>query len=720
MADISRGAGPLPPKAVAIIAFADDLARRGSVMDQKAIARHLGIGESTLSRYMSAHAEVSAALRPVLPLPASQKVIRALDDLLKEGAVITQVLIAERAGVSPDTISRVKTEDGELGQRIEDAVAASLVKRIEALVRKRNEEGRPVTQKWLADELGVSESSIVNYKNTDPAIYRIIEDARPLSAVEKVRIAVEDLKAENILPTIAHIVDRAGLHQGTVSKVKSQNSELAKAIVQAPPPVAPMDRRQAEEDLAARIQLYGDERCNTASALDRAQARGGHRALLRACRRLGLSLPKAPPRVVDSLVSYLNRIADTKPLFEEEAVSLWNRAKAGDREAAEELLVRTRPLVAYVIRDGLHEDIDPSDFKSGLIEHLISQGDLIITDNWEKWDGRGGLLWYFGRLLGDGLREARRSYYYRRKMEERLFSSLQAPFEAAEAGEESFTPERSSQVQSAELSPDVTVGILNDEFPFDEEEMVSRRDASSGVGVVLPLNKQVMAAALKEVFHAPELLVALESGVRNDWALFMAGSTGRLGTAIIGDCAAHLILLTDATDIFSRKTLWIVARWLSGRLEPHEHALPSLVIGKGGDFDRLMRWIANDNESHRVLRKFAAALNKFGVGLSPRHGMAVIDVATVGSTEGVSSCIPETELFFQTAKNGIRIAASRDGAHKALIRKLMVRMCRTGTSESAAASLETANAILDFEVTFLEEQKAALEKVRGGKSVGQR
>ena len=708
---------PLPSKAIAIIAFVEDLARRGAVMDQKTIARQLGMAESTLSRYVNTYGEVEAALRSVLPLSASRKVVRALEALRKEGAVITPALVAERADVSPDTVSRVKAEDPELGRQIGAAMAASLYNRIEALIRERNSQGLEVTQKWLADELGVSESAIVNYKNTDPAIYRLIEDARPLSAVEKVRAAVEDLKAEHIPPTIAHIVDRAGIHQGTVSKVKRQNAELAQAIVNAPPAFTPVDRRQAEEQLAARIQLYGDERCNTVSALDRSQSKGGNRALLRACRRLEIVLPRAQPKEVDSLVSYLNRIADTKPLFEEEAANLWRKAKDGDREAVEELLVRTRPLVTFVIKNTLHEDIDPSDFKSNLIEHLISQGDFIITDNWDKWDGKGGILWYFGRVLGDGLREARLSYYYRRKVEERLLCSIQAPLMASDTEDQPFTLESTRQLESTALSPDVTVGILNDVFPFDEDELVARRDAASGLSVVLPLNKQVMAAALKEVFRAPELAAAFESGVRNDWALFMAGSTGKLGTAILGDCAAHLILLTEATDIFTRKTVSVIAGWLLGRLDEHEGSLPSIVIGRGGDYDRIMKRVSTGGERHRVLRKFVAALNKFGVGLSPQHGIATIDVATLGPAAGVISHIPETELFFQTAKNGIRIAASRDGAHKALIKTLMVRMSRLDIAESAASALETANEVLEFELSFLEAQKALIDTVRAGRAM---
>jgi len=703
----------LPPKALALIAFAEDLARRGGVMDQKTIAQQLDIGESTISRYVSTYEEVVAALRPVLPLSAARKVERALAALLSERVVITHVLLAEKADVSPDTVSRVKVEDPELGRSIEEAVATSLSRKIESLIQERNGQGLPVTQRWIAEALNVSESSIVNYKNTDPAIHRLIEDARPLSAVEKVRAVVEDLKAENIPPTVAHIVDRAGLHQGTVSKVKLSNDDLAQDIVKAPPPLhLRMTAADVEAELAARIQMYGDERCNTVSALNRSRTKGGNRALLRACQRLEIALPRAQPREVNALTSYLHRIADTKLLYEEEAVGLWNNAMAGDREAMEELLVRTRPLVAFVIQNVLHEDIEPTDFKSNLIEYLISQGDYIITTGWGKWDGKGGLLWYFNRILGDGLREARLSYYYSRKVEERRLVSVNAPLGGAEEGDDALTLAESRQMESGELSPDITVGLLSDAFPFGEDELVDLRDASSGVGVVLSLNKQVMAASLKEVFHSPELSSVLESGVRNDWALFMVGSTGRLGTAIQGECSAHLVLLTDASDIFTRKAMALMASRLSGRLEAHPATLPTIIIGRGRDFDRIMKWIAVNAEQHKLLQKFVASLSKFGVGLSSGHGMAIIDAATVAPTKGIVSNIPETELFFQTAKNGLRVAESREGAHKVLIRKLMVRMCRSGGVGSAAAALAIANEVLEFELSFLEAQKTLLERAR--------
>ncbi len=714
-AETGSPAPQLPPKAIAIISFAEDLARRGEVSDQKSIAQRLGIGEATLIRYMRAHQQVEKALGPVLPLPASKKIERALDQLLKEGAVITQVLIAERAGVGTNTVSRIKAEDAELGKRIDTATATSLGIKIETLVRKRDSEGLPVTQKWIADELGVSESTVVNYKNTDPAIYRIIEDALPLSAVEAVRGAIEDLKAENIPPTVAHIVERTGLHQATVSKIKTANPALDAVIPSAAEARPPMDRGEAEEALAARIQIYGDERCNTVSALDRAKGAGGDRALLRACREWRIPLPRAQPREVDALVAYLNRIADTKPLFEEEAAGLWNKAKAGDREAVEELLVRTRPLVKFVINNSLHEEINPADFKSSLIEHLISEGDLIITESWDKWDGKGGLLWYFGRTLRDGLRKARLAYYSSRKTEERVLLPAAPPPASFDREDGAPALAGRKQPQSPEMPPDVSVGILSDEFPFNEDELVVRRDVSSGISIILPLNKQVMAAALGEVFRSPEISAAFESGVRNDWAVFMAGSTGRLGTAVLGESAAYLVILTDATDIFTRKTMLVIAGWLSGRIEEHEGALPTINIGKKEDFDGIMRWTKVDDDQNRILRKFVVTLNKFGVGLSPGKGIAAIDAATVGSAEGTASHISDVELYFQTAKNGIRIAASKEGAHEALIKKLMTRASRSDASESAAAALKTADEVLNFELSFLEGQKALLEKARAGK-----
>jgi hypothetical protein len=263
-----------------------------------------------------------------------------------------------------------------------------------------------------------------------------------------------------------------------------------------------------------------------------------------------------------------------------------------------------------------------------------------------------------------------------------------------------------------ELTPDVTVGILDDIFPFDEDEMVARRDALSGMTVVLSLDKQVMAAALRDVFHSPELSQALESGVGNDWAIFMTGVTGKLGTAILGQCAAQLVVLTDATAVFTRKSVSVMAGWLSGRLMKRADAFPAIVIGGGKDFDGIMEKTATEDESYGVLRQFVAALNKFGVGLSPHHGMAVIDTATVGVSGGIVSPVSGIELFFQTAKNGIRVAESAEGAHKRLIKKLMVQICGKGDAEPVSSALEIANAVLECEVNFLEGQKVLLEKAR--------
>ncbi|MBA4389274.1 MAG: hypothetical protein C0404_14975 [Verrucomicrobia bacterium] len=726
-ADKTAGNGPdplspvLPPKAIALIVFAEDLIRRGQIMDQKTIARHLGISESSLLRHIRAFQPVRDVLSLVLPLSAAEKVERALDELTRDGLVITQVLIAERAGVGTNTVSRVKTGNDELRKKIDHAVATSLYNRIRSLIETRKAAGLPVTQKWLADELGISEAAVVYHKATDAAIRAMIDGARPASAEMKVRSAVDDLKAGHMPATANGVARRAGVHQATVSRLAKRHRDLAAEVAASDSRTySRMQRSDVDIALSARLQVYGDERCNTVAALDRPREKGGNRALLNACRRLHIELPRAQLQKLDSMVSYLKRIASTKPIFEEEAVALWDKAKAGDRESAEELMVRSRPLVKFVIQNIIGQEIDPSDFRSNLVEHLISEGDFIITDSWDKWDGKGSLLRHFGRTLRDGLGEAFHSYFIRRKVEERILFSLNEPMPSSSGGEGSLTLERSKHVQSLEMPPDVGAGILYDQFPFDEDELVSRRDASSGVSVILPLNKQVLAAALGEVFHTPEMTSAFRSGVPNDWAVFMAGSTGRLGTAILGDCAAHLIVLTDATDVFTRKILAVMAGRLSARLRENPGAPATIAVGKNLDFDRIAKNVKTGGESYRVLRKFVSVLGSFGVGLSPALGIADIDVATVGGSDGLLSRIPDTELYFQVARNGIRVAESRPDAHRNLTKRLMSAIRRGNSPDTATDSLKIANEVLNVELAFLESQKALIERARGAKEQGLR
>jgi len=689
-----------------ILRAIDELLGEGGDLDQQAVAARAGVDPATVINRKAGNPMIREALQQAIR-STDERIVSAVEKLKARNVEITQHLIALEAGVSDGTVVRRKEQNSDLKDLVDDAVSNSMYRLIEMAIRQLSSEGVSITQQMIAQRLGISESAIVYHKEQRPDIQALIEPALGSSAAERIRYAKEELLVEDIPCTQRNLAIRAGVNTSTVSRLIARSLELADGVIAAGTRKLLFGTVQdCLQALARRISVYGNELCNTASALRQSTLRGGNPALLRACRRLKVSLPvaqsdwlrraqegKAVLREYDPLAAYLERMSLTRILDEQEAVLLWERTQAGDKDAGDELLVRARPLVKNVIEKELHEKINPFGFNTELIWHLISEGDLILSIAGRQWERKGRLLWFMAQQLQDGLTKARLEFFRKRKQQAIKEISSSEPL--GNEGEGDFNLEQTLQMSAHNLSPDDVTAILTEVSAYGEEELIARRDAESAVPVVSRYDKQVLASSLNTGLMFKVFNRAVESGLGNKWAMFMTGSLGRMGTAVVGNCAFKGVLLSDASPAFVRRAAVLLSASFHGVLKQGGGGVSTTVIGRGKHYNQVMALVNGVVRKREILRHFVMSLQRFGIGFVPEEGIAMIDFVSLESeiSDG---------LLFEMLKNSILCVESEKGARAFLIRKMMRRL-REQPPEDAG------RALLDAQVSFLREQRVRLE-----------
>ncbi|MEI6211859.1 MAG: hypothetical protein WCR06_09575 [bacterium] len=662
----------------ALASVEQEALRNHLIVEQKQVAVKAGLDEATLIACKRRHDDFACRLDEAIARSVAHyrgAMSRRIADILqayeKESSVFNPADLARRAGMTVAALKEAASWDADLAGRIDDCFAGSLCRALERAMAEANRDGVEVTQAYLAGQLDVSEASISAYKKL-PVVGDLIRNGLAFSAVEKVRQAVESLASEGVPVTLGTVAGRAGVDPSTVSRIRARDEELRgrigasvneSTIAARFPDVASVHRRLQE-----RRALYGRDDCNTASALSCSLENGGDSGLLRACHQLHVPLPQARPEAANWLVVYLNRMSETKLLTRDEAQILWQRGRADDPEAAEELMVRTRPLVRFIIESDLREEIDPSGVKSDLLEHLIRRGDDLLLDAFHAPEIEGHILGHFQRALAVGLRRARIDYYLERSTRYRRTLSLDQPL-GADGDVDTYTLLQTRSLASQNLSPDEVVSVLDGSSVEHEMELVARRDEASGVHMVRSQDKQALAATLGQILTRAGAHVLQSRGVVGRWALFLGGSLGRLGTAVYGKCGLELYLLVDGTDLFAVE----VATYL-------------------GD-------LARTNPQVRVL------LQRFGVAaLAPARALAIRKALVNGHDRSFSSGLTPEEFLFQIQANGILVLESA----RTEARSLAAAFIRSFADETPE---DVARGILDAKVDFLAGQREALHVV---------
>jgi transcription initiation factor TFIIIB Brf1 subunit/transcription initiation factor TFIIB len=702
---------------------------------QKAIAMAAGVSESTLIAKARADPGLRQAIDSSLQTTDERilKAIVRLKAMPLGGCTTTQKTIALQAGLSESTITRRKRESVEVRTAVDGFLTAfSTPRRIIAAIEASAAQANVVTQKEVANIAGVSEATVAQHKADNPRVRAALKDVTVPPADERIIDALNLLRREGKSPTATAVAQLAGLDTSTVSHHKHDSPDLLALIdAYAGGPRKYPEKKDALDELARRMEQYGSEKCNTLSALRMPVDEGGDPGLVYACDCFGIQLPTVVRTGLNALVAYLRRINDTPILREAEARALWQQGTKKYNEATEELIVRVRPMTKIIIETELHEEIDPYGFKADLVEHLISEGDYVIrrvlardillgtgTTEVEAWNGRESLLGYFHRTLCHALRHARK-YFYVNRDKEKWMPSIDTPL-CSNGGAATVTLGSRLPDQTTACRPDTAAQIIDGSVIDNTEQIIHRRDMSSGVPFILGPDKQVLAATLKTVFASDDLMTPFQTGLQNSWAMYTTGSLGRLGTAVIGNVDWNALILTDLDDIFLERALASIANRLAGRLVQGTDSLPTVVIGRGDDYDRVIEIANGDNPNARVLERFVRALRRFGVGTDPSKGIATIEAVTIDQINAISAHpadtnsdrsavralahIADEEMAFQAGRNGILVTESSTGAGRRLTKALTAQV-RTRYEISTYTKM-----LVHLETRFLEQQRLHIEQ----------
>ncbi|MBA7542823.1 hypothetical protein ES705_35147 [subsurface metagenome] len=366
------------------------------------------------------------------------------------------------------------------------------------------------------------------------------------------------------------------------------------------------------------------------------------------------------------------------------------------------------PLVAQVIKEDLHINTEITRFNQGLIEGLVAHGNYKIVERMEEWDCKGSLIEFLRGILVEELRTVKKAYNSR-------FPDWQVRLDESQPRKHSRDTTKKDYILSDWNLPEDNVSLLDDEerpFDINLEEIIARRDAASGASVISAENKQRLTASLERLFTHSKLFSIFENGTGQRWALFTIGSLGRLGTALKGNCDWNATVLTDLSNDLINKTLKTLAECLGGKLQENGSRLPTVIIGKEGDYKKVIRK-SNGNLTGRLI----SMLKKFGVG-SPERGFATIEAVSVNGQEdlNIDSEVPverahsraliytgPEDFSFQVGPNGILVAESHKGASQRLIEQLVNKVRSNGLVGFAEDRLYVVS-------RFLEKQKDHLIK----------
>ncbi|MBW2044081.1 MAG: pyridoxal-phosphate dependent enzyme, partial [Deltaproteobacteria bacterium] len=458
----------------------------------------------------------------------------------------------------------------------------------------------------------------------------------------------------------------------------------------------------------------------TASDLKKTKEENGDSALYKACRRFGIALDrKQRPRrekakkstpstkMLSPITAYCRSIASIKLPTQKEADAIWRRAKGGDKEAQGELKTRLTPLVIEVMKQerfGFSLDTIPE----RLFDRLIEAGNFAIATRLQDYPFKTRVLKFARRMIEEELVKEIKQYYSERARWRDKFA-LDKPA-TYEKGENSVSKE---DLQSSDISLDDSAAILTEDDPYGIEQRINERDSSAGVPLILKDKKKGLASRLGEFFASSGVFSRFKNGTEARWALFTIGSLGRLGTAEKDNCDWNGLLLTELDDEQIRGPLEELTQAFNGCLQEYGRRVPTLLIGKDGDYGRVLQ-----SYDSNLIGELVRILKDFGVS-SPKKGFATIEVVSVNGNKYLYPQSAETRVYdshrralshiaseeycFQAGTNGILVAESHKGVGKVLVDKLLSKVLAAGHNRFVSYKIS-------LEERFLQEQRDHLRR----------
>ncbi len=163
---------------------------------------------------------------------SDQKILNAIASLqLKGKKSITHELIAQEAGLSSGTILNRKSRNSTIQKAVDEVTKADF-QILSAIASLQSKGQQHITQKLIAQEAGLASHTITKRKSQNPAIRKAVDEATFFTEAEyKILSAIASLQSKGQKHiTQKLIAQEAGLSPTTTSNRRSQNSVIRKAM----------------------------------------------------------------------------------------------------------------------------------------------------------------------------------------------------------------------------------------------------------------------------------------------------------------------------------------------------------------------------------------------------------------------------------------------------------------------------------------------------------
>ncbi|MFA5100550.1 MAG: nitroreductase family protein, partial [Candidatus Omnitrophota bacterium] len=422
----------------------------------------------------------------------------------------------------------------------------------------------------------------------------------------------------------------------------------------------------------------GGEEAITYTALAKSYKEGGDHQVLAAIRKLrregvrirladGVELA-AQARAQDPLLSSLNTYYSMEIPDPEYLSALWVKAVIhGDRASRDLFILGTLPLVRSVMETELRINLVLEGRSVALIHYLLTVGSVALFDNYDQWltpQEPGTLVGFFRDMLEQRLRSAKKEFYAELEQLQTIQGRRVISLDQSRSGDEEETFTKDGLI-SRDISP-VRAAI---------EAEKARLPLIAGEV------KERLFSRLRQIFTEENLFTVFSNGKEYKWAIYVIGSLGRLGTAVQGYSDLNLVILSDASESFLDNALDTIARIFSAEVNPQKRELPTLGIGREGDYNDMLS-AARLGRGRKSFRDFCLALNESRVG-SYDKGFGTIEAVSVNGHDAgrrvhvrILGQVGIDGFEFAKGANGILLMESEEGVNDELRRSLLEKIQR--------------------------------------------
>ncbi|MDD5246923.1 MAG: ATP-binding protein, partial [Candidatus Omnitrophica bacterium] len=421
---------------------------------------------------------------------------------------------------------------------------------------------------------------------------------------------------------------------------------------------------EVNDRIKGRRALGGDWAI-TYTALNRPYAQGGDSLLLQSIRRLrregvrvslanGLELA-AEERKQGPLVYYLGTYFLQEIPPEIYLSELWHKAVIdGEKDSADQLVLGLLPLIPEVIEIDLRITIDPDAKSFHLIEYLLERGSVAIFERMEQWptyDQPATIIAWFRSMIEEELWQAKKEYY------DELEQSPYAP-----SLDRVLPGENRRGVTEKEMIPDRAASVV---------DQVAAREAA-GLPIILGSKKENLLASLRRIFSTENVFRIFRNGKEYHCAIYVIGSLGNLGTAVVNHADLNLVVVSDAPENYLNFCMDRVAGLFQGELNYYREVVPVVVIGRSGAYRPMVKRLDEPGYCASFIGQFCSALRQARVG-SDEKGFGTIEAVSVHPDTEVRrphvrilAHVGVPEFVFRSGANGIMLLESAAGADLAL------------------------------------------------------